>query len=74
MSSHEIGTVDDACEIIGGTKPISKPTFYRGVKAGRFPPPFHPSPGISRVDLRLLRERVRQTAGPAASSTDDVTG
>jgi len=48
-------TIEDACEIVGGTKPIDPATFYRGVKAGRFPKPVHPMPGISRIwKSRLL--------------------
>ena len=39
----------DACAIVGGSKPISSATYYRGVKAGRLPAPEHPTPGISRV-------------------------
>ena len=58
----EIGTIKDACRVIGGTKPVSLPTYYRGVKAGIFPAPFHPSPGISRVNLRELRERILSRA------------
>lgn len=42
-------TVKSACRIVGGDKPISEATFYRGVKAGRLPAPEHPSPGISRI-------------------------
>ena len=42
-------TISDACCLIGGTQPISRATFYRHVKTGRFPAPVHPSPGISRV-------------------------
>ena len=45
----ELITVIDACRMIGGTKPISRATFYRQVQAGRFPAPVHPSPGISRI-------------------------
>jgi hypothetical protein len=38
-------TVQTACAIIGGDKPISEPTFYR-----RFRHLIeHPSPGITRV-------------------------
>lgn len=57
MSDDEIGTIKDACKVIGGTKPISAATFYRGVRNGLYDPPFHPSPGISRVNLKNLRER-----------------
>jgi hypothetical protein len=42
-------TVDDACRVIGGSRPISRATYYRGVRQGRYPAPEHPSPGISRV-------------------------
>jgi hypothetical protein len=42
-------TIDKACAIIGGDKPISRATYHRGVAAGRFPAPEHPSPGISRI-------------------------
>lgn len=45
----ELMTVNDACRMIGGTKPISRATFYRQVQTGRFPAPVHPSPGISRI-------------------------
>jgi hypothetical protein len=48
----------DACAIVGGSKPISAATYYRGVKAGRYPAPEHPSPGISRVRRRKLLEMV----------------
>ena len=31
-------TIDEACAIIGGkAKPIDRATYYRGVKAGRYP-------------------------------------
>ncbi|WP_095087620.1 helix-turn-helix transcriptional regulator [Mesorhizobium sophorae] len=43
-------TLEVACQVIGGRhSPIHKATYYRGVKAGIFPKPHHPSPGISRV-------------------------
>lgn len=39
----------ESCALIGGPgKPISIATLYRGIKAGRYPPFDHPSPGISR--------------------------
>jgi predicted DNA-binding transcriptional regulator AlpA len=41
-------SIKECCALIGGDKPISAATFYRGIHAGRFPPPEHPSPGISR--------------------------
>jgi predicted DNA-binding transcriptional regulator AlpA len=47
-------TVKEACALIGGTKPISHATFYRGVKAGRFPKPEHVSPNVVRVRRAVL--------------------
>ncbi len=40
--------IDTVCQFFGGTKPINPSTVYRGVKAGRIPPPYQPTPGISR--------------------------
>jgi hypothetical protein len=59
MSTEPIrGTIKRACEEIGGDKPIHPSTYYRGVKEGRYPPPEHPSPGISRINLTKLREAI----------------
>jgi len=42
-------------------------TYYRGVKAGIYPPPDHPSPGISRVNrpelVAALRKRISAARG-----------
>jgi predicted DNA-binding transcriptional regulator AlpA len=49
IETDDLITADEACRLIGGSdRPISKPTFYRGIKAGRYPAPVHPSPGIAR--------------------------
>ena len=43
------------CKLIGGEgAPISLATLYRGIKAGRYPPFEHPSPGISRHRRTVL--------------------
>jgi hypothetical protein len=56
MSDPDYITIKTACAIVGGDKPISQPTYYRGVKAGRLPAPEHPTPGVSRVRKQdLLR-------------------
>jgi hypothetical protein len=44
----------DACRMVGGTKPVHPSTYYRGVRAGRYAAPEHPSPNISRVNLDTL--------------------
>lgn len=66
MSPPRFGTVEEACRMIGGaTKPIHKTTYYRGVRAGIFPPPDHPSPGIARVDLDKLAAALQGPNSPA---------
>jgi hypothetical protein len=47
-------TLDEACKIIGGTRPISKATYYRNVRRGLLPAPHHPTPHTSRVRLDEL--------------------
>jgi predicted DNA-binding transcriptional regulator AlpA len=47
-------TVADACSIIGGTKPISYATFYRGVKAGLYPKPER----VSAQSVRIRRDKL----------------
>ena len=49
MDDPQFITLKTACAIVGGDKPISLATYYRGVKAGRLPAPEHPSPGLSRI-------------------------
>lgn len=56
----EAFTIEEACLQVGGkNNPISKPTYYRGVKKGIFPAPYHPSPGISRVSRNKLIAALR---------------
>jgi predicted DNA-binding transcriptional regulator AlpA len=55
-------TVKEACAIVGGTKPISEPTYYRGVREGRFPAPERPSPNVSRVRRPKLLEVLNRGA------------
>lgn len=48
---------NEVCAILGGKEhPISKATLYRNIKAGRLPPPEHPTPGISRWRPSQIRE------------------
>jgi hypothetical protein len=47
-------TVADACAIVGGTKPISYATYYRGVKAGRYPAPER----VSAQSVRIRRAKL----------------
>lgn len=56
LSTPRLGTIKAACAIIGGDRPIHPASYYRGVARGIYPPPDHPSPGISRVNLDRLDE------------------
>jgi hypothetical protein len=59
--------IDEVCRIIGGEKaPVHPSTYYRGVASGIYPPPDHPSPGISRVNRPALIAALR---GRSASAT-----
>jgi hypothetical protein len=70
--SDEIDFIDigETCRTIGGVeKPVHPSTYYRGVKAGIYPPPDHPSPGISRVNRPKLVAALRKRIGVADDGT-----
>jgi hypothetical protein len=52
--------IKEACRIIGGNRPIHPSTYWRGVKAGRFPAPEELTPGgVKRIDLGKLSASIR---------------
>jgi hypothetical protein len=58
----ELGTVKQACKIVGGEdSPIHPSTYYRLVKQGIYEGPKKVGPNISRVNLTKLRRQVRET-------------
>ena len=58
-NDFEMISVEAACGIIGGeATPIHKATYYRGVRAGRYPAPVLVSPGVSRVVKPKLIEAI----------------
>jgi hypothetical protein len=59
-NAPRFGSIEAACTAIGGDKPISRATYYRGVKAGLYPAPIRVSPNVSRVDLDQLAARLRE--------------
>lgn len=64
----DLGTIEEACEIIGGKKnPIDKATYYRGAKQGRYPAPVKVSPNVSRVDLNKVRAIAKEIADGKAA-------
>ena len=60
MSSPRLLTVKAACAIIGGDKPISPATYYRGVARGIYPKPDLVGPNIARVNQDRLDEMLAQ--------------
>jgi predicted DNA-binding transcriptional regulator AlpA len=60
MVLDEFLTIDQACRVIGGKeRPISRASYYRGVRAGRYPKPIKISAQLSRVSLAELREAMQ---------------
>ena len=57
----EMISLDEACSLVSGeTKPIHKATYYRGVRAGRYPAAVRVSPGVSRVVKPQLVEAIQR--------------
>ena len=61
-STPRLGSIDAACKLIGGDKPVHAVTYYRGVKRGIYPAPFRVAPNVSRVDLDRLADALRERA------------
>ena len=59
-AAPRLGTIEAACRMLGGDKPISRVTYYRGVKRGIYPAPKPVSPNSSRVDLDALAASLRE--------------
>jgi hypothetical protein len=69
MQEPDFLTIKAACHTVGGDRPISEATYYRGVKAGRLPAPEHPTPGISRIRRATL---IKMLNGEAATSNTEA--
>ena len=54
LSDPDFITIKEACAVVGGSKPISEPTFYRNPKFKSLIE--HPTPGTSRVRRGKLIE------------------
>jgi hypothetical protein len=59
IQSPRLGTIEAACKLIGGDRPISPSTYYRGVLRGFFPAPIRVGANVSRVDLDALAASIR---------------
>ena len=68
--TDEAITVKQACRILGGDEaPIAPCTYYRGVKAGRYPAPGRIGPNTARVSKNaVLAIRDRALSGDRASN------
>jgi predicted DNA-binding transcriptional regulator AlpA len=53
LDLDELISIKEACRLLGGFHVC---TYYRGVAAGRYPKPVHPSPNIARVSKRRVLE------------------
>jgi predicted DNA-binding transcriptional regulator AlpA len=72
MYADQVWDKRRVCEFFGGTRPIDPSTLYRGIKAGRYPPPFHVGPGSSRwipAECIAAREALISARGSAPHAT-----
>lgn len=57
----------EVCRRIGGEEtPIHRSTLWRGIKAGRFPKPIKPTPGLNR----WIPEEIDECLNKAAASRE----
>ncbi len=56
-----IDLIDEAAarQLVGGSKPISKPTFYRMIAAGRLPRGVFVTPGSRRYSRQEVEAAIR---------------
>ena len=68
-SGEEMMTVAETCRFFGGDRPLNPATLYRGVKAGRFPPPVRIGGGSRwrRSECTKFRDGAPATLAPASS-------
>jgi hypothetical protein len=67
QNSPRLGSIEAACRLVGGDKPISPSTYYRGVNRGIYPAPIKVGPNISRVDLDVLAATIRARGADLAA-------
>jgi hypothetical protein len=54
-----LGTLDAACKMVGGDKPIHPSSYYRGAEKGYYEKPVKVGPNISRVNLDNLAAKLQ---------------
>jgi predicted DNA-binding transcriptional regulator AlpA len=55
MSPIELVDEARACHVLGGSRPISRATLYRGVRSGRYPKPLKVGPATNRWRMDELQ-------------------
>jgi hypothetical protein len=68
QTSPRLGSIEAACKLVGGDKPISPSTYYRGAARGIYPAPIKVGPNISRVDLDKLVAALRERASASGAA------
>jgi hypothetical protein len=68
QNSPRLGSIEAACRLVGGDKPISPSTYYRGAARGIYPAPIKVGPNISRVDLDALTAKIRARVAATAAA------
>lgn len=58
MKDYRVLRLPEVLSLMG----ISRATFYRGVKSGRYPKPLHPSERVSAWPLEEIEALLRQLA------------
>jgi hypothetical protein len=53
--------IEETRRELGGTKPVSRASVYRGIQKGLIDPPYHPLDGISRWSRKHIREVARRS-------------
>ena len=54
-----LGTLDAACKMVGGDRPINKSSYYRGAERGYYEKPVKVGPNVSRVNLDALAAKLQ---------------
>jgi predicted DNA-binding transcriptional regulator AlpA len=62
-------TITEACAYFGGSRPLDPSTYYRGIRAGRYPAPIKIGPNIRRVSRSACESALRALAGAESTTS-----
>ena len=62
LDDQEYVDIAELCKRLGGSKPLSRSTIYRGVAAGTIPPPIRITVGVLRWDWNVIRKMIAEKA------------